>query len=246
MSCFHGIALTLAVSAAPAVEPQQMPATPRGVVFLVGGIGGVDPLGPSSHWALPKAGVPHELRDFDWTHGVGHLLRDLQDIRHVNAKADELADLVRAIKAADPDRPVYLMGHSGGAGICLATAERLPPATLERIILLNAAVSPTLDVRPALRATRCEIVSFYSTLDFLVLGLGTRQFGTMDRVYTQSSGRTGFIIPADLDDEGRALYARLVQIPCAVADVPYMTAGAHHSYVMPRFICDRVAPWLKP
>jgi pimeloyl-ACP methyl ester carboxylesterase len=246
MSCAYGIALTLAVSAAPVVEPQQVPPAPCGVVFVVGGVGGVDPLGPSSHWALPKAGVPHELRDFDWTHGVGHPLRDLQDIRHVNAKADELADLVRAVKAADPDRPIYLMGHSGGTGICLAAAERLPTATVERIILLNAAVSPTLDLRPALRATRCEIVSFYSTLDTLVLGCGTWKFGTMDRVYTQSSGRTGFVIPADLDDEGRALYARLVQIPCSVADVPYMTAGAHHSYVMPRFLGVRVAPWLKP
>jgi pimeloyl-ACP methyl ester carboxylesterase len=218
----------------------------QGVVFLVGGVGGIDPLYCSGRCMLPHAGVPHELRDFRWTNGVGRILRDLQDIRHVNAVADELAAEVRAIKEADPNRPVYLVGHSGGAGVCLAAAERLPPGTLERIILLSAAVSPTLDLRPALRATRGEIVSFYSAMDVFVLGWGTSTFGTIDRVYTSSAGRTGFDVPCELDAEGRALYARLVQIPWRIENLCQLDVGGHHSSVMPCFLADHVAQWLKP
>ena len=138
----------------------QAPAVSKpGVVFMVGGVGGTDFLGLAAQWALPRADVPHEIRDFVWTHGTGRLLRDLQDTRHVLNKADELVDEICKIKMADPDRPVYLVGHSGGAGLVLATAEQLPTGTLERLILLSAAVAPSYDLRPALRATRGEIVS---------------------------------------------------------------------------------------
>ena len=86
--------------------------------------------------------------------GWGQMFRDLQDTRHVLNKAEELAGEIRRIKAIDPDRPVYLVGKSGGTGLALATAELLPPQTLERVILLSAAVSPTYDLRRALEAKR--------------------------------------------------------------------------------------------
>src|SRR5262249_27658437 len=152
------------------------------------GVGGIDPLGTAAKWALRQSGVPHEVRDFVWTHGTGSLLKDLQDTQHLMCKADDLAIEVRKIKAEEPWRPVYLIGHSGGAGLVLATAERLPPDTLERVILLSAAVSPSYDLRPALLATKREIVSFHSHLDRFWLDWGTSQFGTIDRVYGPSAG----------------------------------------------------------
>src|SRR5262245_32112642 len=121
------------LSAVPAPAADFTPA-PRGVVFLLGGIGGLDPLGLSARHALPRAGVPHELREFVWQHGKGKFLRDLQDTRHLRAKADELAAAVREVKAADPARPVYLVGHSAGAWVVLAAAGQLPPRTLERVV----------------------------------------------------------------------------------------------------------------
>src|SRR6516162_6554884 len=69
-----------------------------GVVYLVGGIGGISPLGPAAKVALPLAGVEHELRDFPWQHGKGLFLRDLQDRRHLLAKAAELADEIRELR----------------------------------------------------------------------------------------------------------------------------------------------------
>src|SRR5207237_8457048 len=76
----------------------EAPAEPAGVVFVVGGIGGLDLVGTSAQWALPRAGVPHEVRPFLWTHGRGHYLRDLQDVRYLLLRADQLAAEVRQVK----------------------------------------------------------------------------------------------------------------------------------------------------
>jgi hypothetical protein len=140
------------------VAPPPVQEVERGIVLVVGGIGGMDFLGVSALSALPRVGVKHEIREFVWTHGWGQLLKDLQDNQHLRQKAEELADIVRRYKAENPQRPIYLVAKSGGTGLVLASAELLPANTLERIILLSAAVSPTYDLRRALKATRGEIV----------------------------------------------------------------------------------------
>jgi pimeloyl-ACP methyl ester carboxylesterase len=225
--------------------PAEPPAK-RGVVFVVGGIGGLDILGMSAQWALPRAGVCHEVREFIWTHGWGQLFKDLQDNRHLQHKAAELAELILKLKVRDPARPVYLVGKSGGTGLVLAAAERVPPGTLERIVLLSAAVSPDYDLRCALRATRGEIVSFYSKHDQFILNWGTRQFGTVDRVYGPSAGLHGFKLPEGLPDEDKALYERLVQIPWNPRMILEGHAGTHAGTSFPGFLGKEVAPWLKP
>jgi len=195
---------------------------------------------------LPRAGVQHEIRDFVWTHGRGQLFRDLQDFRYLLRKADELAEQIRKVKQEDPERPIYVIGKSGGAELVLAAAERLPPATLERIILLSAAVSPRHDLRPALRATKKELVSYYSVCDRLVLGWGTSQFGTADRYYGASAGMDGFIVPDNLSPEDHALYARLVQIPWKPRMILEGHFGSHGGNSMPLWVKQELAPWLKP
>lgn len=222
-------------------EPEPRP----GVVFVAGGVGGIDPIGPFARLALPAAGVPHEIQDFVWTTGTGRWLRDLQDSRNLLARAEELADRVRRIKEADPERPIYLIGHSGGTGLVLAAAERLPEGTIERIILLSAAVSPMYDLRPALRATRREIVSYHSSMERLILGWGTSQFGTIDRHYCSAAGRVGFQVPESLDEQDRALYARLKQVAWQPEMILKSHGGLHSSTSMPGFLARQVAPYLK-
>ena len=242
-TCFAlGLLTTVLLAGAQPAAPSPKP----GIILVVGGTGGIDTVGHAARWALPWVGVHHEVRDFVWTHGRGRILQDLQDTRHCREKADELAAEVLRLKAADADRPIYLVGKSGGAGLVLAAAEQLPLAMIERIILLSAAVSPAYDLRPALRATRHEIVSFYSPFDRFMLGWGTSHFGTIDRYYGPSAGLRGFAVPAGLDAEDRALYQRLVQVPWRPGMIWEGYAGGHVGTSMPAFIAKEVAPWLKP
>jgi pimeloyl-ACP methyl ester carboxylesterase len=228
-------------TALPAEEPVR-----AGTVFVVGGVGGLDPLQATAPWALPIAGVPHRVELFLWTHGILRPLRDLQDIRHLVKQADRLAQMVLEELAQHPDRPVYLIGHSAGAALVLLAAEKLPPASIERIILLAAAVSPSYDLQPALRATRHELVAFNSTYDRLCLDWATTLFGTADRVYSPAAGLDGFREPEGLDEPGRRLYRRLVQAPWCLTMIWQGTDGWHNGACMPIFLIHRVAPWLLP
>ena len=224
----------------------EAPPGPRGVVFVAGGVGGLDRLQTWARCALPWAGVRHEITVFRWTHGVCRPLRDLQDTPYLLARGAELAAAVRAVKEREPARPVYLVGHSAGAGVVLAAAGSLPPDTLERVILLAPAVSPTFDLRPALRACRGGVVSFNSPIDRFMLHWGTCTFGTVDRVYGPAAGCCGFQAPDRLGDEGRKLYERLVQVPWSWAKLLEFRGGLHNSTCMPVFLARQVAPWLRP
>lgn len=225
---------------------EQRPRTqPTGVVFVVGGVGGWDVLACSAAVALPRAGLTHEIREFVWTHGWGQWLKDLQDSRYLQKKAQELAAEIMRVRQQDPHRPIFLLAKSGGTGLALLAAELLPPATLTRIVLLSAAVSPEYDLRKALAATQKEIVSYYSPYDVFILDWGTRQFGTIDRVYGPSAGYCGFQVPADLDDAGRALYSRLVQVRWGRHMIRDGYAGGHNSNSFPPFLKAAAARWLK-
>lgn len=237
-------ALLLVLASVAALAAQNRDVAP-GMIIVVGGVGGMDFLGGAAQIAFPRAGVKHEIREFVWTHGWGHWLRDLQDSDHLMKKAAELARVVRQVKIEDPERPVFLVAKSGGTGLVLAAAALLPPQSLERIVLLSAAVSPQYDLCGALRATRQEIVSFHSPYDQFILNLGTRQFGTIDRVYGPSAGLYGFREPAHLDETGRALYRRLVQIPWQPRMLLEGHPGNHAGTSFPSFLAVEVAPWVR-
>ncbi len=248
MAWLGRLGLVVLLVGQPAVgQADNLPHEEAGIIFVLGGIGGLDPVQFWAPLALKHAGLPHEMRVFEWTHGKCRLLRDLQDTRHICAQGARLAEEVLAIKAREPGRPVYLLGHSAGTGVILAAAERLPPATIECIVLLSAAVSPGFDLTAALRATRREVVSFHSTFDRVTLGVGTCLFGTVDRLYETSAGAEGFLVPGGLDEEGRRLYERLVQVPWTMKwFFESFYGGPHHGTCMPLFLSRRVAPWFLP
>jgi hypothetical protein len=240
---YLSVALLTLLAGAGLARAQAEPA-PKGLVIVVGGVGGYDTLPLSARMTFPHAGVPHEVYNFVWTHRVGQLFRDLQDTEHVIRKSHELADLIRQRKESAPDQPIYLVAKSGGAGLALLAAEQLPPATLERIILLSPAVSPTYDLRPALRATRKELVNFYSKNDQFILHWGTCTFGNIDRHYGPGAGMTGFQVTVQTPEEAE-LFGRLVQVPWQPRMLLHGYAGGHHGTSAPPFLAAEVAPWLK-
>lgn len=216
-----------------------------GVVFVVGGVSGMDPLGMGTKLVLPMLGIPHEVRNFPWNHGVGRILKDLQDTRHMVRKAEELAEQIQKAHNENPGRPLFLIGKSAGAGLALAAAERLPAGTLERLILLSPAVAPNFDLTLALRATRREVVTFSSPNDLFWLGWGTSNFGTVDRHYGPAAGQVGFVPPVDLSEEGQALYRKVVQVRWKPDMLWIGYVGGHVGTSLPNFVGSEVAPWLK-
>ena len=123
-----------------------------------------------------------------WGHGFGRWLADLTRRRQSRQKAALLAQSVRRYKAERPMDPVYLVAKSGGSGVVVKALELIDEQQVERAILLAPALSPA--VRPLVRsrAVRREMVVFWSPLDVFMLGMGTKVFGTVDRVQDRRGG----------------------------------------------------------
>jgi hypothetical protein len=195
-------------------EPPAPPADREGagLVVVADGVGGLDLCGTVLRYVVPEAGLPHEVRVAAWGHGFGRWHADLTNAENVRAKAAAVAAEVALFRAEHPAAPVFLVGKSGGTGVVVKALEGLPPGAVERAVLLAPALSPAYDLRRALAAVGRELVVFWSPLDLIVLGLGTRIFGTIDRINAVSAGLVGFRAPGDLDGPGRAHYAKLRQV----------------------------------
>ena len=76
---------------AGATEPAEEPEPRPGVVFVAGGIGGLDSVGRAAMHVFPRMGLPHEVHDFVWQHGTCRFLEDLQDTDYLVQRAAELA-----------------------------------------------------------------------------------------------------------------------------------------------------------
>jgi hypothetical protein len=247
MSQRHSVLVALVLIGSGALWPANSVSAaadePKPVVYLVGGIGHMIILSPSAKFVFPIVGVDYELRDFKWQHEWGTELRDLFDEAHLRRKSVELADEVRELHEREPNRRIYLIGHSAGAAVVLHAAELLPPNSIDRIILLSPAVSPNYDLTLAFQATKHEIVAFTSRFDGALHA--TCVFGTADRIFCTSAGLRGFKCPENLDGEGKHCYERLIQIPWTFDCLLELQGCWHNSSTMPLFLARRVAPWLK-
>lgn len=112
--------------------------------------------------------------------------------------------------------------------------------------MLAPAISPRYDLTAALRAVRREIVVFWSPLDVVVLGAGTRLFGTIDRVKTVGAGLVGFQVPAlgHVDHFARGPYGKLRQVRWQVRMAASGNFGGHMGPDSPLFLRRYVVPLL--
>jgi len=186
----------------------------RGLVLVLPGIEGRSTWNYNLARGLADGGVKAGIEIFDWgTNIPGGMLINLTDLDRNQKMAEALRDHIVEYKRAHPGRPVHVIGHSGGGGIAVLTAEKLPDdVRLSSVILLAAALSPDYDLRSALRHTQYGIFNYYSTMDRMLLDVGTRVAGTIDRSHTSAAGSVGFYRPAAVENGDRALYDKLHQI----------------------------------
>lgn len=184
----------------------------RGLVLVLTGIEGRSRLNEDICRGLDDGGVNWAVELVDWTTGVpGAFLVNLRDQARNRLKAREIADRIVRYRMAYPNRPVVLVGQSGGGGVAVWTAEALSPGqTVDAIVLLAVALSPSYPLELALGNCRRGIVGFHSQKDWVFLWAGTIMWGTMDGNHTSAAGRVGFDVPV----RGRAaeLHRKLFQI----------------------------------
>jgi pimeloyl-ACP methyl ester carboxylesterase len=145
---------------------------------------------------------------FDWTTGnISRMLYHLKAWERNQDVAWTLADHIAALQTWQPERPIVLIGHSGGGAMAIMVLDRLPPGfKVHQAILLAPALSPIYPLATALDRTDQGIDVFYSNLDCVVLGAGTYAMGTIDRIRTPASGMVGFRLPMNTDIVAANLY----------------------------------------
>lgn len=238
------IALPLICGCSPAkyVSPERLE---QGYTVILPGIEGTSFLNASIAKGLVDGRWPGAIEVYDWTAGSVFLfpvnLRALDRNRH---EARKIARKIVKYQELHPDRPVHIIGHSGGGGVAVLTLEALPREnSITSAILLAPAISPDYDLRPAMRRTRHGIWNFYSRYDVGFLRAGTMVMGTIDGQHTSAAGAVGFHMPAGLDHEDRQLYSNKLRqqgYSRKMADSGH--TGSHTGWAAREF----VAEWLCP
>jgi hypothetical protein len=233
----------------PAVADAAGGDAPRagGLVLVADGVGGLALCGAGLRRAIGAARLPYAVEQVPWGHGFGRWYADLTDVAHRDNQARRVAEAVRRFRAARPGQPVFLVAKSGGAGVMVKALEWLDDESVERAVLLAPALSPGYDLTWALRAVRRELIVFWSPLDLVVLGMGTRLFGTIDRVPTVAAGLVGVLVPRadDPDPERGRQYAKLRQVRWRPAMAATLHFGGHVGSDCPLFLRKYIVPLLR-
>jgi hypothetical protein len=112
---------------------------------------------------------------------------------------------------------------------------------VQTVMLLASALSPDYDLTKALKHVRGKMYVFYSENDTLVLGAGTKMFGTIDGKKTMAAGLIGFKEPPDADKDQ---YAKLDQRPWVKDWMAFANAGSHIGCMSPSFAAHVLEPVL--
>ncbi len=224
-------------------KPMRFEAKPA-TIFVADGAGDFQMTSKTLHYVLERDGYPINVVTFQWSHGNKRIYADQTDFPYTRMKGKELADIVLEYRAAFPDRPVFLAGHSAGSIVVLTAVETLPHGTIEDVILLSPSLSYKYDLREALRRVGQGIHVYYSPHDYIYLGIATRLIGTSDRLRTKSAGRVGFgdrFFNADPEDRDK-----LCQHPWRPKDRRFGHNGGHFGAYAPDYMREYIFPLFDP
>jgi len=215
----------------------------NGLVIILPGIEGESPMNHDIRRGLGIAGCNRALPIYSWGRpvpGVGMLLNQVDFVGNRLAGV-RIAKMIEEYQDQHPDRPVYLVGHSGGGGVAVFAAEAMSDGRqVDGLVLLSASIWSGYDLSKALGKCRNGIVNFYNESDVGLLGVGTTVLSNVDGMKGPSAGLVGFKRPNS--DEAAAAYRKLFQIPITSS----MGGGdPHAAATKPRFVSTYVAPWIR-
>ena len=222
----------------------------KGLVIILPGIQGNGSINEDIRQGLIGAGIrcAVEIRQWGFLIPGAKLLINQLNVPGNRQAARKIAEQIAAYQGRHPDRPVYLIGHSGGAGVGVFALEhlaRMPDAKpITGTVLLSASLSSDYDLTTALRQSREGIVNFYNEKDVALLGIGTTLLGNVDGGHGPSAGRTGCRPRGEADSpDRRSAYARLYQVRIT-QDMIYHRFDPHVATTSRPFIAAHVAEWI--
>jgi pimeloyl-ACP methyl ester carboxylesterase len=199
----------------------------------------------AAHRAFRDAGVDAEIRVFHWARPPLDPLKNLTDYDGNLQRAGEIANEIAVYRRKHPGASIDVVGYSGGGGLAVMVAEALPEdVRLRNLLLAQPALSPDYDLTSALSRIDGKLVNFYSPHDWLILGVGTQLFGTIDRKEVASAGKERFDLERAVSDP--ALRQKVEQRGWNVRMIGSGHFGNHHSILSHGWNKRYVAPHLLP
>lgn len=189
---------------------------------------------------LRDAGVESAIYIHDWQRpSLLGGLPNLVEIERNRRLAAEAAERIADYASKYPRGTIDLVGYSGGGGLAIMVAEALPPhVRLRHVILAQPAISPSYDLTDSLSHVEGKLVNYYSPFDWVILGLGTTLFGTMDRAYVASAGRDGFDLSAAVPVES-------MRVLVEQRDASKTHYGGHYGMITREWNRRWVGPYLR-
>jgi hypothetical protein len=220
--------------ARPTTAPSAKP-----FVMHLPGVAGISGIDYSLRDGLKAGGFDGQVEIYDWTcndPGIPALHNRARNEAQAAIVAEKLTRQFRD----HPEQPIFLICHSGGSGPATWALERLPSdVKVSCYVMLAPALSPTYDLSRAL-AHVAKAYCFQSVSDDLVLGTGTKMFGTIDGQRCDAAGRVGFEKPLTATDPGQ--YAKLISKPYDSDWVRFGHIGGHMGWMGMTFAEAVVAP----
>ncbi|MHC5108510.1 MAG: hypothetical protein ACYTHJ_01370 [Planctomycetota bacterium] len=235
----------IAQSASPSPNGEAEEAGNGDVVFVLDGVGGFQFAPLLVRRVLREQKIPLTTRMYRWQGGlVGEILTDLMWHRRNRMMGLQFARDLLAYRRQHPDATMHILAYSGGAGIAVFACEKLKQRPIiETLILACPALSPSYNLGPALHNVK-RAYALTSHRDRYLLGIGTKIFGTTDRVYTAAAGMQRFIVPDNISDHDAAAYHRMREICWSPQLKSSKHHGGHTGWLMPPLLKDHLVPLL--
>ncbi|MBT3279583.1 MAG: hypothetical protein HN909_05820 [Phycisphaerales bacterium] len=208
----------------------------NGLVVILPGIEGTSGFNLDIRRGLDQAGCYRSIPIYNWGNPVPLVGMLFKQAGLGNRwSAQDIAGRIEDYVDEYPNRPVYIIGHSGGGALAVLIAEEMPEdKPVDGLILLSASISRGYDLTKALARCRRGIVNYYNTSDVGLLGVGTVLFGTADGGRGASAGLTSF----DFGDD------KLYQVELTREITGPFGGSAHAVATNPGFVSRYVAPWV--
>ncbi len=215
------------------------------VLFMLGGVGGFQFAPLMIRRAIRSLKLSMGTVVCTWQFGlVGEIWTDLMWLRRNRVVAARIARRLLAFRRDHRSARIHLLGYSGGGGVAaLVCAALRGRRIIDNLLLIAPALSPDYNLAPALAAV-ARGTAFVSERDRMLLGLGTRLFGTIDRRHTPAAGMVGFNLPPGASLEDRIAYERFKQVRWSPAFNRLGVSGGHIGWLSEMFIGEVLLPLL--